>query len=237
MSLEKRVKETATILEVMPSTVETWHKNMESEKHKTNPKHALLIEDDEACQRIMTHFLQKLDYKVDLVDEGQKAVKMVQNKQYDLILTDVRNKGLSGDKVIFFIRSKNDSKNAGTPIIVWSALVNKKNEEMYLNWGADRALIKVCKLHDVKRAIKECSTFHRYERKFYHRIKVIERKWKEDGGRINLLEELSNLHNRQLGILVDALESIMEYKHWDELSRTAPEKLSTSQVITKSSNP
>jgi len=189
---------------------------MEQEK-----QNVLLIEDDEACQRIMTHFLQKLDYKVDLVDEGQKAVKMVQNKQYDLILTDVRNKGLSGDKVIFFVRSKNDSKNAGTPIIVWSAFVNKKNEPMYLNWGADGALIKVCKLHDVKKAIDECSGYRRYEREFYHRIKIIKKKWLEDGGQVNLLEELSNLHNHQLGILVDALQSIIEYKQWDDLSRTA----------------
>jgi CheY-like chemotaxis protein len=204
---------------------------MEQEK-----QNVLLIEDDEACQRIMTHFLQKLDYKVDLVDEGQKAVKMVQNKQYDLILTDVRNKGLSGDKVIFFVRSKNDSKNAGTPIIVWSAFVNKKNEEMYLNWGADAALIKVCKLHDVKKTIDECSGYRRYEREFYHRINIIKKKWQEDGGQINLLEELSNLHNRQLGILVDALESIMEYKQWDDLSRSALEKLSNSQT-TESSNP
>jgi len=135
----------------------------------------LLIEDDKACQRIMTHFLQELDYKIDLVDEGQKAVKMVQVKQYDLILTDIRNKGLSGNKVIFLIRSKNDSKNVGTPIIVWSSFVNKKDEEMYLNWGADRALIKACKLRDLKGAIDECSGYRRYEREFYHRIKIIKK--------------------------------------------------------------
>lgn len=208
----------------------------QQEEQNINSKYALLIEDDKACQRIMTNFLQELDYKIDLVDEGPKAVKMVQVKQYDLILTDVRNKGLSGDKVISLIRSKNESKNAGTPIIVWSAFVNKNNDPMYLSWGADVALIKACKIDDLKRAIKECSVFQRYERKFRHKIKIIEKKWRENGGQIKLLEELSNLHNRQLLILVDALQSIIEYKQRDYLSRPASKKLSNSQVITENPN-
>lgn len=193
---------------------------MEHQKQKINPQYALLIEDYEACQRIMTHFLKELNYEVDLANEGDKAVKMVKDKQYDLILTDVRNKGCSGEKVISLIRK---SKNAGTLIIVWSAFINKKNEEMYLSWGADGALEKACKLDDLKISIDECSVLQRYERKFCHKIKNIKKQWRKDGGRINLLEELSNLPNAQLGILIDALESIMEYKQWDDLLHTTPE--------------
>jgi DNA-binding response OmpR family regulator len=54
---------------------------MEAEKQKINPQHALLIEDNEACQRIMTHFLQQLNYEIDLANEGEKAVKMAQDKE------------------------------------------------------------------------------------------------------------------------------------------------------------
>ncbi len=94
------------------------------ESKKTNPKYALLIEADKPCQKIMTHSLQKLNYKMDLADEGLKAVKMAQdNKLYDLIISDVRNKGLSGEGVIPLIR---ENKNEDTVIIVWSAFVNKK---------------------------------------------------------------------------------------------------------------
>ncbi|HEY2566747.1 MAG TPA: response regulator [Candidatus Aquirickettsiella sp.] len=206
---------------------------MEPEKQKINPQHALLIEDNEACQRIMTHSLQQLNYEVDLADEGEKAVKMAQDKQYDLILTDVRNKGLSGKEVIPLIRNKNKSRNVGTPIIVWSAFVNKKNEEMYLSWGADGALTKPCKIHVLKRAIDECSALQRYERKFRHRIKIIEQEWREHGGQRELLGKLCCLDNPQLSILVDALESIMEYNEANDLSCLPPEKLSTSE----SSNP
>lgn len=47
------------------------------EKQERNS--ALLIEDDKACQRVMSIFLQKLAYEVTLVDEGEKALKMVQD--------------------------------------------------------------------------------------------------------------------------------------------------------------
>jgi DNA-binding response OmpR family regulator len=203
---------------------------MEPEKQKINPQDALLMEDDKACQIIMTHFLQQLNYEVDLADEGQKAMKMAQDKQYDLILTDVRNKGLSGEEVITLIRKKNKNKNVGTTIIVWSAFINKKNDEKYLDCGADGALPKPCKLDELKIAIDECSALQRYERKFRHRITIIEREWRANGGKRELLEKLCSLDNRQLAILVDALESIIEYNEWDNLSRLVPEKLGTSQV-------
>lgn len=53
-----------------------------------------------------------------------------------LILADIRLNGVvSGREVIQYVR---DSElNVGTPLIVWSAFVNKNNEEKYLAWDAD----------------------------------------------------------------------------------------------------
>lgn len=205
----------------------------QQEEQKINSKYALLVEDDEACQIIMTHSLQELNYKVDLVDEGKEAVKMTQDKLYDLIISDIRNKGLSGKEVIPLIR---ETKNLGTLIFVWSAFVNKKNEPVYLSWGADAALTKPSTTGELKITIDECLKRQRKERESRHRIKKIKKKWQDGGGRINLFEELFYLPNSQLWILVDVLESIMEYKQWDDLSRSAPEKLSTSPVITENPN-
>lgn len=191
---------------------------MEPEKQKINSKHALLIEDDKACQIIMTHSLQELNYEVDLADEGQKAVKMAQDKLYDLIISDVRNKGLSGEEVIPLIR---ETKNLGTLIFVWSAFVNKKNEPMYLSWGADAALTKPSTTDELKITIAECLKRQRNERESNHRIKIIKNKWLDGGGRINLFEELFHLPNSQLWILIDVLENIIGYRQWYYLSRAA----------------
>lgn len=209
---------------------------MEKKEHKTHPENALLIEDYEACKKVMHYNLRQLNYQVELTDDGDKAVNMVQDKQYDLILSGIKNKGLSGDKVISLIRRKNKSKNVGTPIIAWSGFVDKNNQEMFLKWGADWALEKICDIDDLKIAIEKCSELQRYERKFYHRKKVIENEWIDNGGQIRLLKELFNLNNNLLSILLNALESIMEYNQCNNLPHLTPKKLSISRVETENSN-
>ncbi|TLY47040.1 MAG: response regulator [Gammaproteobacteria bacterium] len=193
-------------------------KNMKKKEQKTHPKHALLIEDNKPCQIIMTHFLQQLNYKVDLVDEGQKAVKMAQDKLYDLIISDVRIKGLSGEEVIPLLR---ESKNEDTVIIVWSAFVNKKNEFRYLIWEADAALTKPCTIDDLKITIDECLKRRRIKSESFDIIEKIKEKWLECGGQINLFEELFHLPNGQLCILIEVVEDIKGYRQWEYLSRSA----------------
>ncbi len=204
---------------------------MKSEKQQTKLKRALLIEDNIPCQIIMTNNLHELNYEVDLADEGQKAVKMAQDKLYDLIISDVRNKGLSGEKVVPLIR---ETINVGTPLFVWSAFVNKNDDPMYLRWGADAALTKPCTIDDIKIAIAKCSKRRRKERESRHRIKNIKKKWQHGGGRINSFEELFHLSDSKLWILIDALLTIIEYKQWEDLSHSA---VRSSQVITEWPNP
>lgn len=118
-------------------------------------KKALLIEDDLLCQKIMTHYLLELDYQIDLFDNGIIASQHIHRKIYDLILLDIRLDGISGRKVIRNIRDSN--LNAVTPLIIWSAFVDKNNEEKYLLWGADAALIKACRVKELKKTIKKMS--------------------------------------------------------------------------------
>ncbi len=117
---------------------------MEHEEKKqdiSTVKRALLIEDYKPCQIIMSHYLRKQHYQqVDLATNSLKAIKNIRNKPYDLIIVDINLKGcLSGKKIIKIIRES--QLNVGTPLIVWSAYVNKneKDEDKYLAWGADAA--------------------------------------------------------------------------------------------------
>lgn len=138
---------------------------MEQQKEQKQKiiKRALLMEDYEACQRIMSIYLQKLGYQVDLVDDGLKAIQSMHFKTYDLIIADIRLNGASGREVIQYIR---DSElNADTRLIVWSAFVNNLNdEEKYLAWGADGALIKWCTYEILKNKIQQCFLKPRYQR-------------------------------------------------------------------------
>ena len=126
-------------------------------------KRVLLMEDDFLCQKIMINYLRKLSYQVDLIDDGIKAIQFLYITPYDLIIADIRLKWASGWEVIECVR---DSElNADTRLIVWSAFVNNLNdEEKYLAWGADGALVKWCTYKVLKNKIQQCFLKPRYQR-------------------------------------------------------------------------
>ena len=127
---------------------------MELEKQKINLDHAFLMEDDEACQKIMHYYLRQLKYQVDLTNDGSRAIQFIENFTYDLIIVDIRLYGTSGKDVIQYVR---DSElNPDTLLIVWSAFVNKNDEEKFLSWGADGALVKWNLPNGLKNLIQKC---------------------------------------------------------------------------------
>lgn len=175
-------------------------------------KRALLVEDYVPCQRIMSIYLQILGYQVDLVDDSFTAIQKIQSKTYDLIIQDINLHGCrSGKKIIQTIRE--NKKNMGTPIIVWSAYVNKNNEEKYSLWGADSVLIKACQMPDLEKAIQQCLLTPRYERKFRFQLIVLREKWKRFLNEASRLEWVQFIWNFEF-ILQEAVTILKEYFQW-----------------------
>ena len=185
----------------------------EEQKQEINIiKRALLVEDYEACQRVMSIFLQKLGYQVDLVDDSFTAIQKVQNKTYDLIIEDINLQGhRSGKKIIKSIRES--ELNLDTSIIVWSAYVNKNDEEPYLSWGADAALKKECQIEDLEKSIQQCLLTPRYERKFKYKLKILQKKWQENFP-AEWLEKINGSGLLPYFIIDEALYLIEEYQQW-----------------------
>ena len=127
---------------------------MELEKQKINLDHALLMEDDEACQKIMHYYLRQLKYQVDLTNDGNRAIQFIENFTYDLIIVDIRLYGTSGKDVIQYVRGS--ELNTDTLLIVWSAFVNKNDEEKFLSWVAVGALVKWDLPNGLKNLIQKC---------------------------------------------------------------------------------
>lgn len=174
-------------------------------------KRTLLVEDYEACQRIMSHYLYELGYQVDLTVDGTKAIQHLHSKVYDLIVIDIQLSGVSGKEVIQDVR---DSKlNAGTPLIVWSAFVNKNNEEKYLAWGVDGVLIKACQITDLEKAIQKCFLTPRYERNFFYRLNTLQKKWQGNCS-TGWIKKINDLRHLPYSILDEALHIIGEYQQW-----------------------
>lgn len=61
----------------------------------TKKKSILLVEDDQACQKLVT-FLIGDDYRVSKANDGLEAVKRLSTEYFDLVITDVEMPGLDG---------------------------------------------------------------------------------------------------------------------------------------------
>ncbi len=184
----------------------------EEQKQEINiVKRALLVEDYDYCQRIMTLFLQKLGYHAELAADGATAIKYVEIKSYDLIIQDIGLRDISGKEVIQFIRQS--KLNIDTPLIAWSAYVNKTDEKKYLDWGADSVLIKACGIKDLKKSIHRCLLTPRYERKLHYQLRNFKKKWERFIKREEELKD-SECVNQFKCSLHEALITLEEYHQW-----------------------
>ncbi|CAB9493269.1 sigma 54-interacting transcriptional regulator [Alteromonas macleodii] len=66
-----------------------------SEKASSNPN-LLLVDDDKSLLRLLTIRLEGEGYTVTAVEDGQSALRKLQNDNYDVVLSDLRMPGLDG---------------------------------------------------------------------------------------------------------------------------------------------
>ena len=66
-----------------------------TEKASSNP-HLLLVDDDKSLLRLLTIRLEGEGYQVTAVEDGQSALRKLQNDTYDVVLSDLRMPGLDG---------------------------------------------------------------------------------------------------------------------------------------------
>ena len=60
----------------------------------------LFIEDEEELRNILKKVIEKEGYAVDVSSTGQGAIGKVRKKRYDLVITDLRLPGMSGQEAI-----------------------------------------------------------------------------------------------------------------------------------------
>lgn len=65
----------------------------------------LVVEDNKINQMITKKILSKMKLKCDLVDNGEAAVDMVKNNNYDVVLMDIHMPGISGLEATTMIRT------------------------------------------------------------------------------------------------------------------------------------
>ncbi|MFH2059793.1 MAG: response regulator [Pseudomonadota bacterium] len=115
----------------------------------------LLAEDHKVNQMVAKNMLKKMGHSVTIAENGEIAVKMFENKPFDIILMDGQMPvmdGMEATKAIRKIEKRN--KTNRIPIIAVTANAMKGDRERFLSAGMDDYISKPLKIRDLKTAIE-----------------------------------------------------------------------------------
>lgn len=116
-----------------------------------------MAEDNPVSQKILAGLLTKLGYQVDVVADGQAALRVLAQRAYDVILMDCLMPTINGKEATIAIRIREvDGALQHTPIVAVTSHCDVFSEEDCLAAGMDGYLQKPVTLESVKRALEEC---------------------------------------------------------------------------------
>ncbi|MBG9587464.1 response regulator transcription factor [Cytobacillus firmus] len=104
-------------------------------------KKILIAEDEEILRMLIADTLEDGDFEVDEAEDGEEALKLLEKKQFDLVILDYMMPGLTGLDVIRKIRGE-QALNKEVKILMLSAKSQQNEQEEVLNAGADYFMVK-----------------------------------------------------------------------------------------------
>lgn len=106
----------------------------------------ILVVDDELSMREMLQIaLEKESYEVLLAENGTKAIKMIEEERYDLLLCDMKMPGVSGMDVL----KKSKELHPDVPVIIITAFTTSESAREAMKVGAYDYLQKPFDLEDL----------------------------------------------------------------------------------------
>jgi CheY-like chemotaxis protein len=120
----------------------------------TRPLRILLAEDTPANQKLIARVLQKCGHRVDVADNGQKAIDLLRQVEFDVVLMDMQMPVMDGLEATTRIRALPDASKAKVPIIAITAHAREADREQCLAAGMDDYLTKPVNLSEMTQAIE-----------------------------------------------------------------------------------
>ncbi|WP_006788051.1 response regulator [Thiorhodospira sibirica] len=135
----------------------------------TRPLAILLAEDNQINQMVALKLLEKIHAQCSVANNGAEAVRMAQEKDFDLILMDIMMPVMDGIEAIRCIRE--DAQTHGrpfVPIIAMTANTMKGDKEYYLSEGVQGYVAKPVEPSalylEIERVVAEHPVSHRVKK-------------------------------------------------------------------------
>ena len=102
--------------------------------------HILLVEDEEAISELVSFHLRLAGFSYTAIRDGTEALRVVQERQFDLIILDIVLPGVDGITLCQAIRQ--EGPNRELPILMLTARADEADRVIGLDSGADDYLVK-----------------------------------------------------------------------------------------------
>lgn len=160
----------------------------------------LVVDDEKMIVKGLRFSLMQEGYEVDCAYDGEEAVRMIREKDYDIVLLDVMLPKLSGFEVLQQTREFSE-----VPIIMLTARGDDMDKILGLDYGADDYVTKPFNPLEVKGRIKaiirRASRAHRGSESPEHMIEVGDLRMDLDNRRITLSGKEVNLTGKEFELL------------------------------------
>lgn len=112
----------------------------------------LVVDDEAAVRRVSTLFLERRGHRVDSAREGEEALRLTQEAQYDAIVSDLRMPGMGGDQLLRRLRQQGGGLDRRLIFLTGDAASHDAAE--LLASSAVPVLMKPVQLEELARAVE-----------------------------------------------------------------------------------
>ena len=160
----------------------------------------LVVDDEKMIVKGLRFSLQQDGYEVECAYDGEEALGMIRERQYDIVLLDVMLPKLSGFEVLQQVREFSD-----VPVIMLTARGDDMDKILGLDYGADDYVTKPLNPLEVKGRIKaiirRTSRARKAEEVKENIIEVGDLRMDLDNRRVTLSDKEINLTSKEFELL------------------------------------
>ncbi|NEU31048.1 response regulator transcription factor [bacterium LRH843] len=97
----------------------------------------LVVDDEDRIRRLLKMYLERENYEIEEAENGEQALEMALETEYDLILLDIMMPGMDGIEVCQELR-----KTKATPVMMLTAKGEENNRVQGFEVGTDDYIVK-----------------------------------------------------------------------------------------------
>ena len=119
----------------------------------------LIVEDEDIARRNLEHILRKQGYEVIAANSGSKAVDLLRQREFDLVLTDLKMEKVDGMQVL----AKSRELHPYTDVIVITGYATVDSAVAAMKEGAYHYIAKPYKIDEIRQIVGQALTKRRLQ--------------------------------------------------------------------------